>query len=86
VRPQTRWRKAIMSVVLEEMPHLALVGNLANALGGSLTATRPPFPVDSGPYPAGFVIPPAAVQRGDAVGELPACRNLLCTLKATGLL
>ena len=45
-----------MSVVFEEMSHLALVGNLANALGGSLTATRPPFPVDAGPYPAGFVI------------------------------
>ena len=52
----TRWRESIMSVVYEEMSHLALVGNLANALGGSLTATRPPFPVDAGPYPAGFVI------------------------------
>ena len=45
-----------MSVVFEEMTHLALVGNLANSIGGSLTATRPPFPVDAGPYPAGFVI------------------------------
>ena len=51
-----RWRDSIMSVVFEEMSHLALVGNLANALGGALTATRPPFPVDAGPYPAGFVI------------------------------
>jgi CDGSH-type Zn-finger protein/uncharacterized Fe-S cluster protein YjdI len=51
-----RWRESIMSVVFEEMSHLALVGNLATALGGSLTATRPPFPVDAGPYPAGFVI------------------------------
>ena len=54
--PASRWRDAILSVVFEEMSHLALVGNLANALGGSLTATRPPFPVDAGPYPAGFVI------------------------------
>lgn len=52
----SRWRESIMSVVFEEMSHLALVGNLANALGGSLTATRPPFPIDAGPYPAGFVI------------------------------
>ena len=51
-----RWRDAIMSVVFEEMSHLALVGNLATAIGGTLTATRPPFPVDAGPYPAGFVI------------------------------
>ena len=51
-----RWRGAIMSVVFEEMSHLCLVGNLASAIGGTLTATRPPFPVDAGPYPAGFVI------------------------------
>ncbi len=51
-----RWRDAIMSVVFEEMSHLCLVGNLASAIGGTLTATRPPFPVEAGPYPAGFVI------------------------------
>jgi CDGSH-type Zn-finger protein/uncharacterized Fe-S cluster protein YjdI len=51
-----RWRGAIMSVAFEEMTHLALVGNLAHALGGVPHANRPPFPVDGGPYPAGFSI------------------------------
>jgi hypothetical protein len=51
-----RWRQAIMSVVFEEMSHLALVGNLVNALGALPHMNRPTFPVDSGPYPEGFVI------------------------------
>lgn len=51
-----RWRRTIMSVVFEEMTHLALVGNLAQALGASPHMNRPAFPVDAGPYPAGFVI------------------------------
>ena len=55
-----RWRQAIMSVVFEEMTHLALVGNIANALGAAPNGSRPPFPVDAGPYPAGFVIRPLA--------------------------
>jgi CDGSH-type Zn-finger protein/uncharacterized Fe-S cluster protein YjdI len=50
------WRETIMSVVFEEMSHLALVGNLMNALGAAPHLNRPTFPVDSGPYPAGFVI------------------------------
>lgn len=50
------WRRSILSVVYEEMTHLALVGNLANALGAGPHMGRPPFPVDAGPYPAGFVI------------------------------
>jgi CDGSH-type Zn-finger protein/uncharacterized Fe-S cluster protein YjdI len=50
------WRRSIMSVAFEEMTHLALVGNLANALGATPHVGRPPFPVDAGPYPAGFVI------------------------------
>ena len=51
-----RWRETILSVVYEEMTHLALVGNLVNALGAQPHLNRPTFPVDSGPYPAGFVI------------------------------
>lgn len=51
-----RWRSSIVSVVLEEMTHLALVGNLTSALGGTPNLNRPNFPVESGPYPAGFVI------------------------------
>jgi len=50
------WRRAITAVALEEMTHLALVGNLMNALGAAPHMNRPAFPVDSGPYPAGFVI------------------------------
>ena len=50
------WRRSIMSVVFEEMTHLALVGNLANALGATPHMGRPALPVDAGPYPAGFVI------------------------------
>ncbi|MBL8330900.1 MAG: hypothetical protein JNJ71_18825 [Rubrivivax sp.] len=51
-----RWRRAIVSVAMEEMTHLALVGNLVNALGAAPHLGRPAFPVDAGPYPAGFVI------------------------------
>jgi Ferritin-like len=50
------WRRAITTVALEEMTHLALVGNLMNALGASPNLNRPAFPVDAGPYPEGFVI------------------------------
>lgn len=50
------WRRTIMSVALKEMAHLAPVGNLANALGAGPHMGRPALPVDSGPYPAGFVI------------------------------
>jgi CDGSH-type Zn-finger protein/uncharacterized Fe-S cluster protein YjdI len=51
-----RWRQLIMSVVYEEMAHLGLVGNLVNALGAAPHMNRPAFPVDGGPYPAGFVM------------------------------
>lgn len=51
-----RWRSSLNAVALEEMSHLALVGNLASALGGGPNLARPAFPVDAGPYPAGFVI------------------------------
>jgi len=50
------WRRTITAVALEEMTHLALVGNLMNALGAAPHLNRPAFPVDAGPYPAGFVI------------------------------
>jgi CDGSH-type Zn-finger protein/uncharacterized Fe-S cluster protein YjdI len=51
-----RWRRSIVSVAMEEMTHLALVGNLVNALGAAPHLGRPAFPVEAGPYPAGFVI------------------------------
>ena len=50
------WRRSIVSVALEEMTHLALVANLVNALGAAPHFNRPAFPVESGPYPDGFVI------------------------------
>ena len=52
----SRWRQTLTGVALEEMTHLCLVGNLMNALGAPPNFKRPPLPVDSGPYPAGFVI------------------------------
>jgi CDGSH-type Zn-finger protein/uncharacterized Fe-S cluster protein YjdI len=51
-----RWRGVITGVALEEMTHLCLVGNLMNALGSPPHMGRPPLPISSGPYPAGFVI------------------------------
>jgi CDGSH-type Zn-finger protein/uncharacterized Fe-S cluster protein YjdI len=51
-----RWRRVITGVALEEMTHLCLVGNLMNALGASIHLNRPMFPIDVGPYPAGFTI------------------------------
>ena len=38
-----RWRQTIMSVVFEEMTHLALVGNIASALGATPHINRPAF-------------------------------------------
>lgn len=51
-----RWRGSLMTVVFDEMTHLALVANLTQALGGTAWFGRPPYPVDAGPYPAGLVI------------------------------
>lgn len=50
------WRRTITVVALEEMTHLCLVGNLMNALGAQVHLNRPMFPIESGPYPADFVI------------------------------
>ena len=50
------WRRSITAVAMEEMTHLALVGNIVNALGAAPHFNRPAFPVDAGPYPEGFVI------------------------------
>lgn len=52
----TEWRRAIVSVALEEMSHLCLVGNMMSALGAHAHFNRPNFPIESGPYPAGFII------------------------------
>lgn len=51
-----RWYGQIQSVALEEMGHLCIVGNLMTALGANPHFSRPMFPVEAGPYPAGFSI------------------------------
>ena len=50
------WRRIVVSVALEEMSHLCLVGNLINALGGQAHFQHPAFPIQAGPYPADFAI------------------------------
>jgi len=51
-----RWRKAIMSVAIEEMGHLLIVANLTAAIGGRPHFTRPNFPVRAGYFPSGVVL------------------------------
>lgn len=50
------WRRIVVSVALEEMSHLCLVGNLISALGGQAHFQHPAFPIQAGPYPADFAI------------------------------
>ncbi len=51
-----RWRKAIMSVAIEEMGHLLMVANLTVAVGGRPHFARPNFPVSPGYFPSGVVV------------------------------
>ena len=51
-----RWRKAIMSVAIEEMSHLVLVANLTVSIGGRAHFNRPDLRVAAGYHPAGIVI------------------------------
>jgi hypothetical protein len=51
-----RWRKAVLSVALEEMAHLACVNNLLIAVGGAPHFQRPNFPVAPGYHPAELVV------------------------------
>lgn len=51
-----RWRKAILSIALEEMAHLACVNNLLVAVGGAPHVDRPNLPVAPGYHPAGIVV------------------------------
>jgi CDGSH-type Zn-finger protein/uncharacterized Fe-S cluster protein YjdI len=52
----SRWKRAIISVAIEEMTHLALVGNLTSAIGGSPHLSRPNFPIPPGYHPSGVVV------------------------------
>jgi CDGSH-type Zn-finger protein/uncharacterized Fe-S cluster protein YjdI len=51
-----RWRRAILSVAVEEMGHLTAVWNITSALGGSPRFGRFNFPLDSGALPANVVV------------------------------
>jgi CDGSH-type Zn-finger protein/uncharacterized Fe-S cluster protein YjdI len=52
----SRWKRAIVSVAVEEMTHLALASNLTAAIGGSPHFTRPNFPIPAGYHPSGVVV------------------------------
>lgn len=51
-----RWRREILHVAIDEMGHLALVANIASAVGGVPHFDRPNFPIASGYHPAGIVV------------------------------
>src|SRR4051812_42032836 len=51
-----RWRETLLAVARDEMSHLAIVSNLANAIGVSPHFRRPNFPVSPGYHPAGVVL------------------------------
>ena len=48
-----RWRGVLRGIAVEEMLHLALVGNLMAAIGAAPTFGRPNFPQRSGYFPSG---------------------------------
>ncbi|MEO6605272.1 MAG: ferritin-like protein [Aeromicrobium sp.] len=50
------WRKAIRSVAVEEMGHLALAANLASSIGAGAHFSRPEFPIEPGLLPNGVVL------------------------------
>lgn len=51
-----RWRKAILSIALQEMAHLACVNNLLLAVGGAPHFDRPNLPVAPGYLPAKIMV------------------------------
>lgn len=50
------WRKAILSVAVEEMGHLALAANLASTVGAGPHFSRPEFPIPPGVLPSGLIL------------------------------
>jgi CDGSH-type Zn-finger protein/uncharacterized Fe-S cluster protein YjdI len=50
------WKRAVTSVAVEEMVHLALASNLMAALGGAPHFSRPNFPIAAGYHPSGVVV------------------------------
>lgn len=51
-----RWKRAILSVAVEEMTHLTLACNLATSIGGAPHFSRPNFPIAPGYHPSGVVV------------------------------
>jgi CDGSH-type Zn-finger protein/uncharacterized Fe-S cluster protein YjdI len=51
-----RWRRAILTVAIEEMGHLTAVWNITAALGGSPRFGRMNFPLDPGALPANVIV------------------------------
>lgn len=51
-----RWKRAILSVAIEEMTHLTLACNLSTAIGGAPHLSRPNFPISPGYHPSGVVV------------------------------
>ena len=49
----TRWRKTLSGIAVEEMLHLALVSNLMAAIGAAPVFGRPNFPQRSRYFPPG---------------------------------
>ncbi len=47
-----RWRTKVRGIAIEEMLHMALVGNLMSAIGAASNLGRPNFPQRSGYFPA----------------------------------
>ena len=51
-----RWRRAIISVAVQEMGHLLIVANLTVAVGGRPRFSRANFPVSPGYFPSGVAV------------------------------
>ncbi len=51
-----RWQRAITSVAIEEMTHLALASNLLTSIGAGPHLSRPNFPIPPGYHPSGVVV------------------------------
>jgi Ferritin-like len=49
----TRWRKTLRGIAVEEMLHLALVSNLMTAIGAAPVFGRPNFPQRTRYFPSG---------------------------------
>ncbi len=59
-----RWKRAVLSVAVEEMVHLALVSNLASSIGGAPHFSRPNFPIPPGYHPSGVIVELAGFSQG----------------------